>query len=111
MGGSIREVHRLGILYGTTKIRSCHVGAASTTRARSRFGIWDVPASASAGRDVPDTEPAAGTRGRGSADVERPDLRRPVEDPQTVNLSDGAAHVGAAALVGNLKEAPRNPTR
>jgi len=35
----------------------------------------------------------------------------PVADPQTVNLSDGATHVGAVALVGNLKEAPRNATR
>ena len=31
--------------------------------------------------------------------------------PQTVNLSEGATQVGAGALVGNLKEAPRNPTR
>jgi hypothetical protein len=35
----------------------------------------------------------------------------PVTDPQTVNLSDGATHVGAVAIVGNLKEAPRNATR
>jgi hypothetical protein len=34
-----------------------------------------------------------------------------ITDPQTVNLSDGATHVGAVALVGSLKEAPRNPTR
>jgi len=35
----------------------------------------------------------------------------PVEDPQTVKLRDVATLVGAAALGGNLREAPRIPTR
>jgi hypothetical protein len=36
---------------------------------------------------------------------------RPVSDPQTVNLSDGATHVGGVALVGNLKGDVIDPRR
>ena len=35
----------------------------------------------------------------------------PLADPQTVKLRDVATLVGAAALGGNLREAPRIPTR